>query len=288
MSNNTAQTSVRLPLGIYDILVFNQSTSEFASLSFTGMDSYESAEVIASEASSKWAESKADSKLVNNPSELAAATRLNLEITEQMIDTVLYYQNNKVDYDRDVEIEVDVEPQVVIKTTRVKVGVLGYHNLYSTRATLYGMAAGYNFSNQKSHSQKVTHILEGWSGIGSEVYGEGDIFIYFPCFGMPNHTTQTRSVDGWDGHMDLDMLLVDKTTIESHSFDLAEFTTIADTTQVKSDANNKIDTTATADIYVTIGKSFTLKDVKPVDGTEGGFDAVVDEWGDEVDVVVPM
>ncbi len=288
LSNNTATTTVKLPLGVYKILVFNQTTTEFATLTFSGMNTYEDAEVSASATTSKWAVSRAESELVNNPSEFAAATYLGLEITEEMIDTVLYCQNNDLEWDYNLEVVVDVVPQLLIKTTRVKVGVLGFHNLYSTRATLFGMAAGYDFSEQMSHTAEVTHVLEGWSAIGSDVYGEGDIYIYFPCFGLPNQTTTTRSVEEWDGIMDLEILLVDRSTIESHSFDLAEYTTLADPTQVKADTDNVTDTTATADIYVDIPKSFTLPDVEPQGGTEGGFDATVDDWGDEISVVLPM
>ncbi|MFI3287076.1 MAG: DUF5119 domain-containing protein [Rikenellaceae bacterium] len=288
LSNNVDSTTVKLPLGEYNILVFNQTTTEFATLTFSGMSTYEDAEVSASATTSKWAVSRAESELVNNPSEFAAATYLGLEITEEMIDTVLYCQNNDVEWDYNLEVVVDVVPQLLIKTTRVKVGVLGFHNLYSTRATLFGMAAGYDFSQQMSHTAEVTHVLEGWSAIGSEVYGEGDIYIYFPCFGLPNQTTATRIVEEWDGIMDLEILLVDRSTIESHSFDLAEYTTLADPTEVKADTDNVTDTTATADIYVDIPKSFTLPDVEPEEGTEGGFDATVEDWGEEVTVVVPL
>lgn len=302
---NTIESSIKLKLGAgkYNVLVFNQIPSDFGTIQFDEMNSFETAEINAVKTTSKWAESKAESDLIRDPEELAAATYLDFEITEEEIDKKLdAYYSDKRDDDKDetivIQKVINLTPKVVIKTTRVKVRLSGVHNLRSTRATLYGMASGYSFSKQKSHSNRATHLLEGWRLTQFDDYREGEVTAFYTCFGMPEQTSESLTDDysDWDGVMDVDYLLVDNKTVVSKSYDLTGHVRLAEDDSRVEDEEDE-DVNREADIYIDLDYGDeggdgddpeVLPDVKPAGGSNSGFDATVEDWGPEEDVDVPM
>ncbi len=289
-----SSTTINLGVGEYKFLVFNQTPSEFSSINFSGMSSYESAEVYASNTTSRWYVSKSEETLVVDPDELAAATYHSVEITQEAIDEVLGLREKYIDTDEQIEpyATIDLAAAVVIKTTRVTVKLNGINNLSSVRATLYGMATGYNFSTQTSHSDYATHLLESWSiAKYAEDVTKGEIVAYFTCFGIPGTTTETRVLDSsWGGTMHLEMLLVDLSTITETDHVLHDKTTLMyDDVINKSDEDDS--TTqyddSDVDISVDVDDDITLDDVMPEGGSSGGFDASVGNWEDEQQVEIP-
>ncbi len=289
-----SSTTLSLGVGEYKILVFNQSPSEFSSINFSGMSSYESAEVSASTTTSRWYTSKSEETLVVDPEELAAATYHSVEIPQEVIDEVLGLREKYVDTDEQIEpyVTIDLEAKVVIKTTRVTVKLNGIDNLSSARATLYGMATGYNFSTQTSHTDYATHLLESWSlSKYAEDVTKGEIAAYFTCFGIPGSTTETRVLDSsWGGTMHLEMLLVDLSTITETDHVLHDKTTL-----IYEDVINKSDEDdseqyddSDVDISVDVDDDITLDDVMPQGVSSGGFNASVGDWESELLVEIPM
>ncbi len=293
---NSMQSSVTLKLGagVYNILTFNQSVSEYSSLGFDGMESYETATIHGATTTSKWAASKADSELIRNPTELAAATYLDLEITEDAVRDIVEMRS-KVDTKAEdlVYTTISVDAKVVVKTSRVKIKLDGIQNFRSARATLYGMAASYNFAEQSSCTTRVTHLVEEWtSTVYDGDYRYGEITAFHTSFGMPGQTTLTRAEDysDWDGEMKIDYLLADNKTQFSETYDLGGHVTLAEDQIVKADGDESTDPNAEADIYIDLGddSTTTLPDVKPEGGATGGFDATIDDWGDEESFDVPI
>lgn len=309
-TNNIDSVVLNLGVGSYRLLVFNQTPSDFSSVSFSGLDSYDTAEVYATTTKSNWYTSKSDESLVNNPTEIAASTFESIVIEQEVIDEVLGLREKYPDIDLDTYITINLKPKVVVKTTKVTVAVDGVHNLRSVRASLYGMATGYHFADQMSHSDRVTHLLESWS---QRIYvdpTQGEVIAYFTCFGIPETTTTTRAnVEEWDGMIYLDALLVDDSTIVSFDFELAGRTTIVDdepsenSSSVSSNATAKADDDSAdddtdysdvdADIDIQLGFNLVddddpivLPDVDPTDAGEGGFSAEVEDWGDEENIVL--
>lgn len=287
---NSKESSIRVQLGagIYNILVFNQIPSDYGTVGFSGMESYETASINAVSTTSKWAVSKGEDDLVRDPEEVAAATYLDLEVTEEAIREIIEMRSKGETKAEDmIYITIDVAPKVVVKTSRVKIKLDGIHNYRSARATLYGMATGYNFAEQKSYSDKVTHILESWTSTVYEGdFRYGEITAFHTSFGLPGQTTETRGDDfsQWEGELDIDYLLVDNKTIFSESYDLAGHVTLAEELITASgEGDNQGDVNDPADIYIDLENAplTTLPDVKPEGGAEGGFDATIDDWGDE-------
>ena len=54
LTNEITHADFSLEPGKYRILVFNQSTTEFGSLDFLGMDSYETARAVVQHTTSRW------------------------------------------------------------------------------------------------------------------------------------------------------------------------------------------------------------------------------------------
>lgn len=301
-TNNINYASLNLPAGIYNILVFNQIPSDYGTINFSGLESFNTAEINSVATKSNWVKSVAEKNLIRDPEEVAAATYLELEVTEDAIRTNVELKSKGITKSSElINYTVEVTPKVVIKTTRVKIRIDGVKNYRSARATLYGMASGYNFSKQESHTSESTHLMESWSKtIYPEGNDKGEITASFTCFGLPGQTTSTRAEDysNWDGVIDVDILLVDNKTIISESIELYDkITTTTQESKTDTDIDTNIDTNV--DINITTGYNFDLDpdsedkpillpDVTPEGSTSSGFDATVDDWGDEVVHDIPI
>ncbi|MFR9592891.1 MAG: DUF5119 domain-containing protein, partial [Rikenellaceae bacterium] len=136
-SNTITSGTLKLPAGVYNILVFNQIPSDFGTVEFRGLDKWETAEVYAAEQTStaSWTASKSDDALVvREPEDVAVATYLDVEICEDCINKST--EQYKLTGERIVIATLDLKPKVVVKRTLVRVKVDGISNLLSTRAVL--------------------------------------------------------------------------------------------------------------------------------------------------------
>ncbi len=306
-TNSVNSTSVELSAGVYNILVFNLTPDEYGSVSFEGMDSFETAEVIAQTTKSSWASSKSDEMLITEPEQIAAATYLSFEVTEEAIRESVELKSKGTKAEEIAPYAtLSLTPKVIVKSTRVRVRITGIYNHHSARATLYGMATGYNFSEQKSHSTMATHVLESWTPTEYS-YSEGEIATYFTSFGLPEQGTTTRAEaldmtrsitrarsdwSDWEGRMDIDILLVDQSTIINESIPLCDKLTVGSSTDSKGEDDEQTDLNANIDINIDSGfgtdldndaddEPIVLPDVEPVGGSSSGFDATVDPWDNE-------
>ncbi len=287
--------TVSLTAGIYNILVFNQIPSDFGTIGFSGMDSYDTASIGAISSTTLAAlVSKNGDEYIREPEELAAATYLDLEVTQEAVTYSVELKSKG--YTKSEELiwtTVSLVPEVVIKNTQVTVRVSGIYNYYSATARLYGMATGYNFAKQQSHSDMTSHLLEEWrSTTYEEDSREGEITITFTCFGLPGQNASSLVSDyaEWEGVMDLDITLVDQLTVISESIELCD--KITTTSSSKADDDEQSDTEANLDMNIDIDISsgfgltdgddpIVLPDVTPAGSTGSAFDATVDDWGDE-------
>ena len=87
LTNTTSHAIVNLPADRYHTLVFNQSTSEFGSILFRGLDKKETAEVVTNEHKSRWYSVRNDyEKVATDPEWVGVGNYSNVEVTQQMID----------------------------------------------------------------------------------------------------------------------------------------------------------------------------------------------------------
>lgn len=314
-TNNTATATANLAKGIYNVVVFNQVPTDYGTIAFSGLDSYSTAEVSIVETKSSWATLKSDSdSFAREPEELAVSTYEDFVVTEEaVLESMELRLKNQTKSDIDPYATLSFTPKVVIKTTRVRIRVSGIDNHQSTRATLYGMATGYHFANQASHTTMTTHLLETWTVTTyDDDPTEGELEANFTSFGLPEQSTTTRGVEqwaDWEGRLDVEILLVDNETVVSESVALADKLTTEDSDtksdDIDADINTDIDTDIDTDLDLDFdlmidwgfdsdsddgsgdddsSSALVLPDVEPAgsdDSSGGGFGASLSDWGEQ-------
>ncbi len=300
-TNNISSASLQLSAGVYNILVFNQIPAEYGAVVFDGLESFETAQISSVATASTWATSRADGELIREPEDVAAATYTGLVVSEDDVRaTVALKSSTKGDIAPLATISLT--PRVVTKVTSVRIRLSAIYNHLSTRATLYGMATGYHFFNQKSHSEMVTHALESWT---LESYEddptEGEIRAYFTSFGLPDLTTTTRAetkavysrsgesegegaaaeldatrvYEDWGGVLDIEILLVDNSTTVTESIPLADKIVV-----VAEDDDSKSDDDVSTELDVNVNVNVNV-DIN----IASGFDE--DGSGTDTSIVLP-
>lgn len=282
-TTETTSTIANLRAGKYNILVFNQSPDEFGTIGFRGMDRYETAEIFARERDPKWAVGKAEEeKTAHEPERLGMDRIESFEVTEEMVRSAGQYGRNGTDH----VATLTLRPECVISTASVRVRVKGIHNVRSVRGFMSGMAEGHFMAQGKTNGGQVTHLLEEW-GVSHDKtdYTSGEVTIAFGTFGLPDGHPATASDDvAVRNRLHVSFLLVDNKTVKDFQFDVTdriqakegeEFTLVVEIGN--SNGGNKPE-----------DKPVEIEDVIPENGSEGGFDASVDDWGEREEIDIPI
>lgn len=273
-SNTISHVYVDLHAGNYNSIVYNQSPSEYGTILFRGMEQYETAEVYSNKTVSRWYRSRSDEeKVATNPEWFATDIEENVQVTSDMVSITgehLLINQSRTQSDFVVASFI---PQNIIYTIFVKIHLKGIHNLRSARASLNGLAEGYLFAAQKPTNNIVTQLIENWSLTVDETDPtQGYITAEMTCFGLPSSHRQTAD----ENEMELFLLLVDNKTTVKCPFKVGDKFT-------QSEEDKK-------ELYLRLELYWDepLPDVKPEGGSSSGFDAVVEEWGEEEDIDINM
>lgn len=258
LSNTLTHADVTLAAGIYHSVVFNQSTTEFGSLSFRNLEDFSKAEVVAAEAPTKWYTRADNERTAYEPEWFGASRVEGSEVTDEMLEAAA---RNQI-----VEL-VHHTPENVIYTVKVKVHMQNIQNLKSARAALTGMAEGYMLGGGAPSRTQATHLMESWSLVQDEGNPmEGYIHATLTCFGLPTgHTGKAE-----ENELELHLLLADNQTQLSIPFKIGNLF-------------EKAGDGSTLELHLNLTVTDPLPDVEPQDGTAGGFDATVEDWGEEID-----
>ena len=266
LSNNISQVRTELPEGLYNSIVFNQSVTEFGTLTFRNLDNYTKAEVALEQAPTKWY-TKGDEEIIGFEPDWFGTDRYeNAEVTNRMIlDCETHSQQV-----RRSTLEYEIVNHVtynVIYTLNISVKIKNAYNLKAARAALQGMAEGYLLGAGKANNTKATHLLESWElETDSTDPTIGYIKAKLMCFGLPgNHTAKAN-----ENKFDLNLLLVDNKTQVNYQFNVGDLF-------VKGTDPKELE------LFLSLEIDEPLPDVEPTGGSAGGFDATVEEWGEEED-----
>ncbi len=272
LTNTTTHAYVDLLAGSYHSIVFNQSESEYGSVLFKGMDRYETAEVYTATSKSGWYKSKSgEEKVATDPEWIGTDTYENSVVTEEMVSVtgehLIMEGNTRAMPDYVIANHI---PQNIIYTLTVKVHVKGYHNLRSARASMNGLAEGYMFAAHKPTSAIVTQLMENWSKQVDEVDPtKGTITGQITCFGLPDGHRATSE----ENLFNLSLLLVDNKTVVTFPFNVGDLI-VCDKDRLE--------------LWLELDLDEPLPDVQPEGGSGSGFDATVDDWGDEENFEVEL
>lgn len=264
--------SFNLPEGVYHTLAFNQSVSEFGSLEFRQMEKYDKAEVVSATQDSRWYEGRADGgRVVTQPEWIGSHCEEGAMVTRQMVQAMR--QEGKYRSGEGAEYVLsNLVPQNMVYTVHARVYVEGIYNLRSARAALDGMAEGYRFAMARPSHVSATYLMEEWEmTVDKSDPTRGYIDTYLYCFGLP---------DGHQGTADenlftLSVLLVDNKTVLNFPF-------------MVGDKFERGDTSVRLSLNLELELAEPLPDVKPEGGSGSGFDATVEDWGEEIEHDIQM
>lgn len=278
-TNTTTHAYMSLEAGMYNTVVYNQSPSEFGSVTFRGMENYSTAEVVAAEVVSRWYTTKDDSeKLVTEPEWIGVGREEACEVTEEMVNGTTQHTIHESRTRAGSEMSYVIAkhfPENIIYTVYVKVHADGIHNLRSARASLGGLAEGYVFHRSGPTGSVVTHLFEQWKITqNTDDPTKGHVTSKVTCFGLPDgHMAQKA-----ENELVFSALLVDNKTVIDFTFNVGDMFRKRIVDGVEQEMEYEIE------LYL----DEVLPDVKPADGSSSGFDAIVEEWGDEIDHDIQM
>lgn len=188
LTNEITHADFSLEPGKYHVLVFNQSTTEFGTLDFQGMDSYETARAVVLHTTSRWY-SRGDNELIGVEPEWLASDKL-----------------DEFDVFGDSS-EVTLTPRNVLSHIQVNVKVPNIGNLYSARGSLTGISEGFLLGQGKPLQSKVTYLLESWTKTIDENDATlGTLKTSFKCFGLP----ETAHLDAENNKLSFSALLYNR------------------------------------------------------------------------------
>ncbi len=277
LTNTTSHALFKLPAGSYNSITFNQSESEYGSVSFRGMDRFETAEVYANVTKSTWYKTRTDGeRLGSEPEWIGTDHCEGSAVTEEMVDAAreeyissLGTKTRTRSASSEFVIATHV-PENIIYTVYVTAKVKGFYNLRSARASLSGLAEGYLLGQGKVTDHEVTQLMEEWSKkVDEHDPTMGTITAKMTCFGLPgNHAAKAEEND-----LVLSILLVDNKTVLDFPFRVGD--------KFIHDHEKK-------ELHLFMELDKVLPDVPPEGGSAGAFDATVDDWGDEEDYEIGL
>ena len=272
LTHTLTHTYFNLQAGMYHTLVFNQSDSEFGSVEFHGMESYLEARVISATETARWYTARGDgSRVAAQPEWIAADVSEGGIVSEELVEKAR--QEGKHQGAQTTEyLLASHTPRNIVYTVDVRVHIKGVYNLRSARSALDGMAEGYRFAQASPTQTVATYLMESWTltvNPADPTLGHIDGTLY--CFGLPDgHTAKAD-----DNEFLLSLLLVDNKTVLDFPFQVGDkFIRDADGTKLR--------------LYLELNLEDPLPDVEPEGGSGSGFDATVEDWGEEIEHDIQM
>ncbi len=280
---NYTEAEIMLPIGEYNVLVFNETVNGHDYLQFENTDKYETFRAVWEETELSSAYSRGgDTRAVTQTDDLLLVDRLEgFEITADM------------SIDQETQ-SLSFTPTLVNGSMKVSIYIEGMDNVSQSGSLLYvdGMSRGYNLSTGEADGDEITHLME----ISNREFDEGSyqngiMWEEFYTFG--DATTSTRAADGSNSvtfkiklrngeyHDDISYDITDDLESQSSSASL--------TTQISIDV--EIGTSAEGDDPDDPNNTpLVLDDVPDTEEPDAGsgFDATINDWGDEEIVNVPL
>lgn len=200
LTNEITHADFFLEPGKYRVLVFNQSTTEFGTLDFLGMDSYETARAVVQHTTSRWY-SRGDDELIGVEPERLASDKLDeFEVSEDFS-------------------EVTLTPRNVLSHIQVSVKVPSIGYLRYARGSLTGISEGFLLGQGKPLQSKVTYLLENWTkSVDENDATLGTLKTSVKCFGLP----ETAHLDAENNKLSLSALLIDNKTQVDYQFSVGD------------------------------------------------------------------
>lgn len=278
LMGNRNREVARLPEGCYDAVIFNRSFGDFSSVSFRG-DTYATLEAYLSKVETRTdPDTRVTTRVVTaSPERLAADRAECFTVSEAMLGNyspeALERNRNRASVPADNGAGADpytlrFHPLPLTQKIRVAVHIEGLNNVRTALCTLDGVPESIFLATGLPSGRYVSQqfMLE------NPVFDEGSVFDgsmtgEFNVFGFD--TAITHGLHFKAG-------LVDGKTVYEQRFDDIDFTTAA-----------PMEVSGEIVIHITLSVG-RIDDVKPEGGSDSGFGAEVEGWGDVEDCDVDM
>lgn len=272
LRTNSTMDSIKLRRDIYSVLVFNDTEKDHDGMAFRNTERYETFEAYATPyKDNNKVVVKADDEVVAQlPGDLTVASNDRFEVTWDMVG-------------RDQRPLLQFAPKSKLYTLKVSVRIKGLDNVVAgSTGTLSGLAEGLLLARSQRSTQKVTHqFLFDKLRFDEGSYQQGTIYAHFQLFGLA------------DGDITRQDEKAHKLKLYLRLRDGSVYTVERDVSQLI-----KENTEGTLELDLTVGSDkeetgenpiVKIPDVKPSDPDAGsGFDADVSEWGDKVEIEIPL
>ena len=264
-----SREAIRLPEGVYNVILFNRSFTDFSNIAFRGNDGYETLEAY-----NKKIETRTDGEtdtrtITGSPEKLASATMEGFTVTEDMLGNYSQTTSGKSAYSvesGDDRCTLHLVPEKRTSEVIAVIRVEGLNNVRSAICRLDGISESIFLATGKASGQSVAQEFP----LSHPVFDEGS-----PFNGTLTGTFNVFGIDFTQSHrLHLEAQLVDGKTVFEGDYDNVRVT--------EKDNGEGVIT-----IYVE-ATTDKIPDVKPEGGSNSGFDVDVDGWGDEVDTDIPI
>lgn len=288
LSNKVTGKEISLKAGIYNVVVFNQAAEDFSYFTIEGQDQYATLRITMKERGSDWYKPGEGECVGHEPEPFAVALTQGFEVTEAMV--LASRIEGKV-------FSFACEPKAVTYGTKLSVHIKGLYNIKEARGSIQNMAHTYWITEQKAGTDGITFCFT----MSDKKYDEGStsdgiLSGTFYSFGPPEAATKATTAN----ILNLSILLVDGKTIISKTYNVTKQIEASKPVPPSTDpSQGPSPEQKEPEIIIGGGTSddpdspddqpIELPDVKPEEsGGQGGFDASVDEWGDETNIEIPV
>lgn len=264
-SNTLTHVDVSLQAGLYDVLAFNQTPSEFGTITFSNIGDYENMSVSCNSHTSRWYSRSDDEKVAKEPEWFGVDLKQSVEVTTRQLEEIGAAMARGEEDMEGISVITRMTPLNIIYTVHVRIHVNGIHNLRSFRGSLSGMADGRRFSEQQPSCNEVTHLMETWEKhVDENDPTKGYLETTFRSFGLPGNHQEMSD----ENLLTVSALLVDNQTIIDFPISVGDqFIKEHEAMQLHLDIDNGI----------------VLPDVEADGGGDSGFNATVDDWGEVIE-----
>ena len=308
-TSNVDSCEVNLEKGHYKMYMISQSPEEYWKMEFLNMTNYSDAATTLRENSMPWVTStRADNEVtVENPEILYAGVADEFDITESMTEEYQYYyttykrqkqallakQNDGMTkltkeeeelayYEEKIQyytIRIPIYPENVVSQFWITIYSGNADVLKSVRASTSGMAKTYDITRATTDKDEAIQVINQWTlTMDDAAKRVGHVDGIINTFGLPNGEKPNALRDPT---LNVSALLIDNVTVADYVFQTGD--------KIEYLPPNPGYKGLYRLIFGSVAEpAITPPDVKPPDGSGGGFVADVCEWDEEVNADIQI
>jgi len=276
-TNSIDGVLLNLPEGMYDFIVINQSEEEFGKIEFEGMDSFSTASALPVTYKVPW---KTDLNTMYDSEWLAIDSYEGLVITPEMTE-----MSEDVPDGVSAACTLTLHPENVTYRAHIAIGIHNIDKAYLVRGILSSLAGGIRLCDgDVSTFTPLYKSMDKWKCTLSENQSDGILSCDFVCFGTARTVQEHR-----DNRLELSFLLVDLATVSSFQYEIGEYLEVDECSKsiIIVIGASEIEAEPEGMNCNPLAPLLLPEDIESAT-TGSGFDVDIEDWGDVIDIKVPV